>query len=163
MTDTNPQASDERYLALNVKFPRTIDCGYHRHSGKYSIFPRQHRREWIRTYGIVLNSVGVSVSLVLQSTQHRLFHKDIGACEKSWLRWVQSRLTRHGQAKSYKLIRECLVGQLNALVFLDKSRQNMELEKSRGLSQRPAYPCGTGLGQCRDTLSKVGNTSLLPV
>ena len=132
--ETCQPTTDEHYLGLNLKFSPPILVGYHRLTGRYSIVPPKSQSLWTRTYGIVLNSVGVSVSLGLQSTQHRLFHRDIVACERSWLRWVQSKLATHQKAKNFGWIRESLVGQLSALVSQDRARANRQSAETHGLS-----------------------------
>ncbi len=115
--------SGERYLGIAVVFSQPIPGLNYRQSGKYSILPKGCRTAWIRDYELALDSEGASVSLRMKNNQHRLFHKDIVACETVLLRLVQKQLARHCQIKSYKAIRECLVGQLSALVSQDKERE----------------------------------------
>ena len=153
--------TDVRHLVLSLKFsqPKPVRC--YKQMGKYSITPKRCGNAWIRTFVLELNSEGVSVCLTLQSTQHRLYRKDIVYGERAWLRLVQRQLARHGQAKSYRLIRGCLLGQLDALVFQDKEREHKESAQIRGSDLQLSYPDDTGLGLCRDTLSMVGSISEL--
>ena len=150
---------DGRYLELKIVFSQPMPVGYLRLKGRYSIVPKRLQKTLIRDYVLVLNSAGVSVSLVLQNTPHRLYHKDIVFCERELLRLVQKQLARHQQVSSYKSIRECLVDQLSALVSQDIKHANMERARIRGLSQLPesAHDTLPGLSQC--ILSMGGNIS----
>ena len=152
------QETGEVSLEIKIKFDQPIPVGSLRQTGQYSIFPSGSESEWIRNYGIALNSAGVNVFLHLRRLEHQLRHKDIVACEKSWLRWVQKQLASLGKAKIYKLTRECLVGQLSALVSQDRERAELESAQNRGSSHKPAYLCGKLSGQYQYTLSSEGNT-----
>jgi len=161
--ETFSPTNDVRHLELTARFSQPIPGMNYRHLVRYSIVPKRLRSEWIRTTELVLNSEGVGVFLWLQSNQHRLFHRDISACETKLLRLVQSKLAIHHRASYYKLIRACLLGQLSVLVSQGREREHKELTQSHDLSQ-PLLSLGdTGLGLCLDTLSKMGSTCELLV
>jgi hypothetical protein len=158
--ENDPPATGEHYLVLDVRFHPPIPVGYHRLSGRYSIFPRKCRTAWTRGFGLVLNSEGVSVSLILKNNQNQLFHKDILACERSWFRLVQRQLARHHQIGSWKSIRERLVDQLNALVSQDKGKHYRRLAQSHDLSLLPLSRGDRGRYQVQYTEHFSESTSL---
>ena len=129
------QETGEVSLEIKIKFDQPIPVGSLRQTGQYSIFPSGSESEWIRNYGIALNSAGVNVFLHLRRLEHQLRHKDIVACEKWWLHLVQRRLAHHGELKIYRSIRAHLLDQLNVLMFRGTERARLALAQIRDSGQ----------------------------
>ena len=151
--------ADVRHLAVVATYDRPRVVRSYKQKVRYSIVPKRYRKVLTRDAEIVVNSEGVGVFLHLGNNQHRLFHKDISACETKLLRLAQKQLAYLQMTDCYKWIRGPIVDALSALVSQDKERANKERERIRGLGPQLESVGDTEPGLDLCILPMVGSTS----